>query len=53
MIYKVFYKCGNGTERYTFMEGEADLQKAKKTIKSILYHVQGMNTELISFEISR
>lgn len=48
-IYKVIYKCNDGSEKYTFMEAETDLRKAEKTIKDILYHVQGMNTKLISF----
>lgn len=49
-IYKVIYKCNDGSEKYTFMEAETDLRKAEKTIKDILYHVQGMNTKLVSFE---
>lgn len=49
-VYKVIYKCNAGSEKYTFMEAEADLQKAEKTIKDILYHVQEMNTRLVSFE---
>ena len=49
-VYKVTYKCNDGSEKYTFMEAETDLRKAEKTIKNILYHVQGMNTKLISFE---
>ena len=49
-IYKVIYKCNNGSEKYTFMEAETDLRKAERTIKDILHHVQGMNTKLVSFE---
>lgn len=49
-IYKVIYKCNDVSEKYTFMEAETDLRKAEKTIKDILYHVQGMNTKLVSFE---
>lgn len=49
-VYKVFYKSANGTEEYTFIEAEADYRKAKCKIKSVLHFVQGMNTELISFE---
>lgn len=49
-IYKVIYKCNDGSEKYTFMEAETDLRKAEKTIKDILYYVQGMNTKLVSFE---
>lgn len=49
-IYKVIYKCNDASEKYTFMEAETDLRKAEKTIKDILYHVQGMNTKLVSFE---
>lgn len=49
-IYKVIYKCNDGSEKYTFMEAETDLRKAEKTIKDILYHVQGMNTKMVSFE---
>lgn len=49
-IYKVFYKGGNGTEAHTFIEADADYRKAKDTIKSVLHSVQGMTTELVSFE---
>lgn len=49
-VYKVIYKCNDGSEKYTFMEAEADLQKAEKTIKDILHYVQGMNIKLVSFE---
>lgn len=49
-VYKVIYKCNDGSEKYTFIEAEADLRKAEKTIKDILYHVQGMNAKLVSFE---
>lgn len=49
-IYKVFYKNGNGAESYTFIEADANYQKAKQTIKSVLHSVQGMNTKLVSFE---
>ena len=45
-VYKVIYKCNDGSEKYTFMEAEADLQKAEKTIKDILHYVQGMNIKL-------
>ena len=47
---KVIYKCNDDSEKYTFMEAETDLRKAKRTIKNILHHVQGTNTKLISFE---
>lgn len=49
-VYKITYKCNDGSEKYTFMEAETDLRKAERTIKDILHHVQGMNTKLISFE---
>ena len=49
-VYKVIYKCNDGSEKYTFMEAETDLRKAEKTIKDILYRVQGINTKLVSFE---
>lgn len=49
-IYKIIYKCNDGSEKYTFMGTEADIRKAEKTIKDILHHVQGMNTKLVSFE---
>ena len=49
-VYKVIYKCNDGSEKYTFMEAETDLRKAERTIKDILHHVQGMNTKLVSFE---
>lgn len=49
-VYKVIYKCNDGSEKYTFMEAEIDLRKAKRTIKDILHHVQGINTKLVSFE---
>lgn len=48
-VYKVIYKCNDGSEKYTFMEAETDLRKAERTIKDILHHVQGMNTKLVSF----
>ena len=49
-VYKVIYKCNDGSEKYTFMEAETDLRKAERTIKDILHNVQGMNTKLVSFE---
>ena len=49
-LYIVIYKCNDGSEKYTFMEAEADLRKAEKTIEDILHHIQGMNTKLVSFE---
>ena len=44
-LYKVFYKTGNGNERYTFIEADSE-----ETIKAVLHCVQGMQTELISYE---
>lgn len=44
-IYKVYYRTENGNESYTFIEADS-----KEMIESILHHVQGMNTELISYE---
>ena len=44
-IYKVYYRTGNGNESYTFIEADS-----KEMIESVLYHVQGMTTELIRFE---
>ena len=44
-IYKVYYRTGNGNERYTFIEADGE-----EMIKDVLYHVQGMTTELIRFE---
>ena len=44
-IYKVYYRTGNGNESYTFIEADS-----KEIIKDILYHVQGMTTELIRYE---
>ena len=44
-LYKVFYKTGNGNERFTFIEAYGE-----EMMKDILYHVQGMTTELIRYE---
>lgn len=44
-LYKVFYKIGNGNESFTFIEADGE-----EMIKDILYHVQGMTTELIRYE---
>lgn len=44
-MYKVFYRSGNGNERFTFIEADGE-----EMIKDILYRVQGMTTELISYE---
>ena len=44
-IYKVYYRTGNEMEKYTFIEADS-----KEMIESVLYHVQGMTTELISYE---
>ena len=44
-LYKVFYRTGNGNESFTFIEADGE-----EMIKDILYHVQGMKTELISYE---
>lgn len=44
-LYKVFYRTGNGNECFTFIEADGE-----EMIKDILYHVQGMTTELISYE---
>ena len=44
-LYKVFYKTGNGNEGFTFIEANGE-----EMIKSILHCVQGMTTELISYD---
>ena len=44
-LYKVFYRTGNENENFTFIEADGE-----EMIKDILYHVQGMTTELISYE---
>lgn len=44
-LYKVFYRAGNGSEQFTFIEADGE-----EMIKDILYHVQGMTTELVSYE---
>ena len=44
-LYKVFYRTGNRNESFTFIEADG-----KEMIKDILYHVQGMTTELIRYE---
>lgn len=44
-LYKVFYRSGNGNECFTFVEADGE-----EMIKDILYHVQGIATELISYE---
>lgn len=44
-LYKVFYRTGNGNEHFTFIEADGE-----EMIKDILYHVQGMTTELIKYE---
>lgn len=44
-LYKVFYKTGNGTEGFTFIEADSEAM-----IKDILRCVQGMTTELIGYE---
>ena len=44
-LYKVFYRTGNGNESFTFIEADGE-----EMIKDILYHVQGMTTELVSYE---
>ena len=33
-LYKVFYRAGNGNERFTFIEADGE-----EMIKDILYHV--------------
>ena len=44
-LYKVFYKAGNGTEVFTFIEADGETM-----IKDVLHCVQGMTTELIRYE---
>ena len=44
-LYKVYYGTGNGNESFTFIEADGE-----EMIKVILYHVQGMTTELIRYE---
>ena len=44
-LYKVFYRAGNGNESFTFIEAEGE-----EMIKDVMYHVQGMTTELIRYE---
>ena len=44
-IYKVYYRTVNEMEKYTFIEADS-----KEMIESVLYHVQGMTTELIRYE---
>ena len=44
-LYKVFYRTRNGNERFTFIEADGE-----EMIKDVLYHVQGMTTELIRYE---
>ena len=44
-IYKVYYRTVNEMEKYTFIEADS-----KEMIKSVLYRVQGMTTELIRYE---
>ena len=44
-LYKVYYRTGNGNENFTFIEADGE-----EMIKDILYHVQGMTTELIRYE---
>lgn len=44
-LYKVFYRTGNGNESFTFIKADGE-----EIIKDILYHVQGMTTELIRYE---
>ena len=44
-LYKVFYRTRNGNESFTFIEADGE-----EMIKDILHHVQGMTTELISYE---
>ena len=44
-LYKVFYRTGNGNESFTFIEADGE-----EMIKDILYHVQGMTTELVCYE---
>ena len=44
-IYKVFYRTVNGNESFTFIESDSE-----EMIKAVLRCVQGMQTELISYE---
>ena len=46
-LYKVFYKTVNGTEGHTYIEADRE-----EKIKSVLCCVQGMQTELISYELA-
>lgn len=46
-LYKVFYKTVNGTEGHTFIETNRE-----ETIKAVLCCVQGMQTELIGYELA-
>ena len=46
-LYKVFYKTLNGTGGHTFIEADEE-----ETIKAVLRCVQGMQTELISYELA-
>lgn len=45
-LYKVFYKSGSGTEGFTYIEADGE-----EMIKSVLHCVQGMNTELVKYEV--
>ena len=44
-MYKVYYKSGNGTERYTYVNANSE-----QMIRDIVYCVQGMCTEVVSYE---
>ena len=45
-LYKVFYKSGSGIEGFTYIEADSE-----GMIKNVLHCVQGMNTELIRYEV--
>lgn len=44
-IYKVYYKMGNGSENFTFINADSE-----DKIERVLHDVQGMSTELIRYE---
>lgn len=46
-LYKVFYRTGNGNESFTFIEADGE-----EMIKAVLRCVQGMQTELIGYELA-
>ena len=44
-MYKVYYKSGNGTEGYTYVNANSE-----QMIRDIVYCVQGTCTEVVSYE---